>query len=169
MGKPSPQPFTDTEADLASERHEAVQRYKMALAERVRRLPPGDDRQGRAGREEVRAELAAVWAKATEAWPGDDSHLRSNFAANFAASWAEVTPALPKAAAVMAISLASFIALVAVSSATAPTSWHGGSREIMASFHGTALVSERYDNGPPHLRLRGDVCGPPPDYGGCFP
>ena len=76
MGKRSPEPFTDTEADLASERHIAVQCYKEALAERVRRLQPDDHREGR--------------ANATAPWPGDESHLMPNFAAAWARAVATV-------------------------------------------------------------------------------
>jgi len=58
---------------------------------------------------------------------------------------------------------------VAVYAQSLPIPWHQYSRYILISFHGTALVEEHYDNGWPHYRLRGDVCGPAPDYSGCFP
>jgi hypothetical protein len=92
--KRPPQPFTDTEADLASERHMAVHRYQEALAERVRRLQPDDNREGRAGREKV-------WTKTTVAWPGDESPLMPNFAA----LWAERTAVWARAVATVKSSL----------------------------------------------------------------
>jgi hypothetical protein len=111
-------PFTGTEAELISQRTVTLQRYLELLAERVRRLQPDDSREDPEGREKVWAELTAIWPKAPAPWTGAESNLMKNLAA----LRAQLTAVLPKANAVRAISLASFIALIAVFSATTPAS-----------------------------------------------
>lgn len=161
MASPFPKPFTDTEAELDSQRHIAVRRYKEAIAERVRRERPVDQEAQESSPElpgsgrslerggEVWAELAAVGAKATAAGAKADAIVSPYLAALLA----QAAQALPKATLVLAISLATFIAFVAVYSATWPTRSPLYSRQIMVSFHGTALVQERYYNEPPRFRL----------------
>jgi len=143
VGTRSGEPFTNTEAELISQRLEAVRRFKLVLANKVQQLQPA----------EIPSETLTQGAAPTEDSASDISRARR----------------LPIRLLAVFILLTIFIGAEAIYGAAAPTKYHQYSRSILISFHGTALVEESYDNGPSHFRIRGDVCGPPPDYGGCFP